>query len=188
MDKAVCICIFVWVFYHNNRSVIGKEYHPMFQKPSGSHWGGSVHQEVMEHQNVFTGPVQIFTISQALRMPRMTHTWGKMWSMLYQQICSWCTRNVTQFGTSQNTATGWISPIEKGSLQASYPRTAFRSAAPWLCFPVGGQCDRACCGAAGNGSVLQRAALNREGKVVVWQCRCMCDVMEHLRRHALKRR
>lgn len=28
------------LFNHNNSSVIGKEY-PMFQKPSGSHWGGS---------------------------------------------------------------------------------------------------------------------------------------------------
>ena len=178
------ICTFVWVFYHNNRSVIGKEY-PMFQKPSGSSWGGSVHQEVTEqHQNVFTVPLQIFTINQALRTSRMTHTLGKMWRMLYQQTCSRCTRNVPQFGTSQNTATGWRSPIGKGSLQASYLRTACRSAVPWPCFSVGGQCDRACCGAAENGSILQRAALNGEGgKKEVWQCRCTCDVMERLRRH-----
>lgn len=137
----------------------------MFQKPSESHWRGSAHQETVEHlQHVFTVPLQILTINQALGMPKMTNTKGKMWRMLDGQICSRCTRNAPQFGTSQNTATGWRYPTEKGSLQASHPRTACRSAVPRPCVSLGGQCDRGCSGAARNSSVLRRAALNWEGK------------------------
>lgn len=150
--------------------------------------GQSIKRWWKQHQNVFTIPLQIFTINQALRMSRMTHTYVEKWSMLYQQICSRCTRNVPQFGTSQTTATGWRSLIEKGSLQASYPRAACRSAVPWPCFSVGGQCDRACSGATGNGSVLQRAAMNLEGKKrsLTMQVYVRCDVMEHLRRHVFE--
>lgn len=185
MDKAVYICTFVWFFYFNDKSVIGKE-HPMFQKPSGSHWGGSVHQRWLNNA----------------RMSSLSHC--KSSQQTGPQGCpEWPTHrgNVTHASSAnlqqvyQKCAPVWNTkkhccrlkiPYSEGPPPSFLSKGCLQESVPWPCFSAEGDTQPAL-RQQGMAPLSKEQPWSERGKKV-WQCRCMCDVMEHFRTHLFEHR